>query len=43
MPPPGSLRLKVIAVRVLAEEVAIPGSELTILDLSVTELFLQIV
>ena len=39
MPTPGLLRLKVIAVRVLAVEVAILGSELTILDPFVTEHF----
>ena len=39
MPPPGLLRLKVMAFRVLAVEVAILGSELTILDLFATEFF----
>ena len=43
VPPPGLLSLKVMAVRVLAVEVAILGSELTFLDVSVTELFLHIV
>ena len=42
MPPPGLLRPKVMAVRVLAVEVAILGSELTTLDLFVTERFLRI-
>ena len=37
MLPPGILRLKVMAVRVLAAEVDIVGSELTILYLFVTE------
>ena len=40
MPLPGPLRLKVMAVTVLAVEVAILGSELTILDPFVTDLFL---
>ena len=43
MPPPGFLRLKVTAVRALAVEVAILGSEFTSLDLFVTERFLHIV
>ena len=36
MRPPGLLRLKVMAVTVLAVEVAVLGSELTILDLFIT-------
>ena len=43
MNPPGVLRLKVMAVRVLAVEVAILGGELTILGLFVREIFLHIV
>ena len=38
MPLPGLLRLKAIAVRVLAVEIAILGSELTSLDILVSEL-----
>ena len=39
MRPPGLLRLKVMTVTVLAVEVAVLGSELTILDLFLTERF----